>query len=124
NQSSKLDSKESDDQLDKIEIGNIKSLEAKREIDQTLERLSLPKGKKAPGILVLSCFAGTANYLTGSVFVNPWEDESITQAIIKGILMTDSERMKRYLYNKRIIEDISAEQWAKTNMKCLEDIEK
>ncbi|KRH91964.1 Trehalose-6-phosphate synthase component TPS1 subunit, partial [Pseudoloma neurophilia] len=38
NQSSKLDSKESDDQLDKIEIGNIKSLEAKREIDQTLER--------------------------------------------------------------------------------------
>lgn len=106
------------DLLDDIKNANIESFEAKFQLESKVQQFEKRKNRKEklPGILVLSSFAGTANYLSGSVFVNPWDEDSITKAIFRGILMKDNERTRRFFVNHRIIHRISADEWANQNI--------
>lgn len=105
-----------DQQLESsIKASNDQSKYEKHFIDSILDCNS----KANPGILTLSIFAGTANSLPGSIFINPWEGETISNAIIKGIFMEKNERIYRFLINRRVIQRISAKEWAMKNIDCL-----
>lgn len=71
------------------------------------------------GILGLSEFAGTASTLPGSVFLNPWDTETIAKAIEVGIGMSPDERKRRYKVNLKNVENFTAEKWAETNINYL-----
>ncbi|ELQ73806.1 Trehalose-6-phosphate synthase component TPS1 subunit [Trachipleistophora hominis] len=71
------------------------------------------------GILGLSEFAGTASTLPGSIFLNPWDTETIVRAIEEGIKMDSGERMRRYKVNFENVTKFTAEKWAETNINYL-----
>lgn len=49
-----------------------------------------------PGVLVLSRFAGAARELEGALLVNPYDKESVSQAIAKALTMSIDERKRRF----------------------------
>ena len=51
---------------------------------------------KRHGSLVLSEFAGSAQSLTGSLIVNPWNVDEMARAMQKALTMEDWERAERF----------------------------
>ena len=52
--------------------------------------------QKRHGSLVLSEFAGSAQSLTGSLIVNPWNIDEMARAMQKALTMEDWERAERF----------------------------
>lgn len=52
--------------------------------------------QKRHGSLVLSEFAGSAQSLTGSLIVNPWNIDEMARAMGKALTMEDWERAERF----------------------------
>ena len=48
------------------------------------------------GSLILSEFAGSAQSLTGSLIVNPWNIDEMARAMAKALTMEDWERAERF----------------------------
>ncbi len=49
-----------------------------------------------PGVLILSCFAGSAEELTEALIVNPFDAEEIADAMNEALTMPLAERLRRY----------------------------
>jgi trehalose 6-phosphate synthase len=65
---------------------------------------------KDPGVLVLSRFAGAAQELTGALIVNPYDPESVGEALQEALAMPLEARKKRWRadYEYLVKNDISA----------------
>lgn len=65
-----------------------------------------------PGMLVLSQFAGSAIDLSRSLIVNPYDIESLADAIKQGLEMDKNEIKKRIMSMRATLEDRNIYQWA------------
>ena len=48
------------------------------------------------GSMILSEFAGSAQSLTGSIIVNPWNTHDMARAMYQAVTMEDGERAQRF----------------------------
>lgn len=65
----------------------------------------------APGVLILSRFAGAAEELTGALLVNPYDSEAVAAAIDTAITMSKTERIERYQSMMEAIRDYPIARW-------------
>ena len=72
-----------------------------------------------PGVLVLSRFAGAAQQLEGSIFVNPYDVDEIAEAMETALTMTLPDRKARWRANWAAIEDASALGWGRSFLAAL-----
>lgn len=79
-----------------------------------LEFIACQEDKR--GVLLLSEFAGSQTTLPGSVFFNPWNIDSIADAITCGIQMNREERDDRYVVNRDNVDKFTAVKWAEDNI--------
>ena len=72
-----------------------------------------------PGVLILSCFAGAARELGGAVIVNPFDIESMAEAILLGLNMPLGERKERWAAMMKVLgrNDITA--WRESFVRAL-----
>ena len=70
--------------------------------------------QKKHGVLVLSEFAGAAQSLTGSIIVNPWNTEELSQASYDAV--TTPENVKEMNHQKlyRYVTKYTAAHWGTT----------
>ena len=70
--------------------------------------------REAPGVLVLSEFAGSAQSLSGAVRVNPWNTDEMASALHQALTMSPPERELRHLKLYRYVTTHTASFWAKS----------
>lgn len=68
----------------------------------------------APGILILSEFAGAAAALSGALIVNPYDKDAIVGAMHQALIMPDDERVARHRLNIAAVRRDSASRFART----------
>ncbi|EER16763.1 conserved hypothetical protein [Perkinsus marinus ATCC 50983] len=67
------------------------------------------------GVLVISEFAGAAQYLgAGSIRINPWNLEEVSWAIYEALTMGEDRRKEMHDYCFKYIHNHSAQRWAET----------
>lgn len=86
-----------------------------------LEFVACQQDKK--GVLILSEFAGCQTTLPGSVFFNPWNIDSIADAISYSLNMNENERIDRYTVNSENTNKFTAVDWAEKNIKGLQSVD-
>ena len=64
-----------------------------------------------PGVLVLSRFAGAAQYLPDALIVNPYDMEGVAEAIQTALAMPLGERRERWERSMRTLRTNSVEAW-------------
>ena len=74
---------------------------------------------EAPGVLVLSHFAGAAEQLDGALLVNPYDTSEMAQAIEAGLAMSLHERRARWLSMMQVIRDTDIEWWTESYLRAL-----
>lgn len=67
--------------------------------------------KAVKGTLVLSEFAGAAQYLNGAIIVNPWNTEQLAEAIYEGLTMDQRKKDRNYQKMFRYISKYTASYW-------------
>jgi len=67
---------------------------------------------ESSGVLVLSQFAGVAEYLTEAVIVNPYFKESVAEGLDEALSMFLEERKKRYRAMIKFIKNNKVQKWA------------
>lgn len=74
-----------------------------------------------PGVLILSRFAGAAQQLRAAVIVNPYDQESMVEALHKALKMSRDERQARWraLMDNVYTQDIDA--WRESYLKALSE---
>jgi len=65
-----------------------------------------------PGVLVLSKYAGVAEYFPDTILVNPYIMESVADGLEKALTMSLSKRKSLYLAMMRFIENNTSQRWA------------
>ena len=73
--------------------------------------------KHAP--LILSEFAGAASCLGGSVIVNPYDKNSMSDAIEKALLMPEDDKKRNHDYNIKYVRQNTVARWART---CIHEV--
>ncbi|EER11216.1 conserved hypothetical protein [Perkinsus marinus ATCC 50983] len=74
------------------------------------------------GVLVISEFAGAAQYLgAGSIRINPWNLEEVSWAIYEALTMGEERRKEMHDYCFKYINSHSAQRWAETFIATLKD---
>ena len=72
--------------------------------------------QKRHGSLILSEFAGSAQSLTGSLIVNPWNANEMARAMLKALTMEDWERAERFEQMNGYVQNntryVRASSWA------------
>ncbi|QDK45694.1 hypothetical protein DOM22_11320 [Bdellovibrio sp. ZAP7] len=76
---------------------------------------------KTPGSLILSEFAGAASLLSDALLVNPWDVDSIADAIKKAHDMEFEERLDRISHLQDILSKYSSTKWAQGFIHDLEN---
>ena len=76
---------------------------------------------KTPGSLILSEFAGAASLLSDALLVNPWDVDSIADAIKKAHDMEFEERFDRMSHLQDILSKYSSTKWAQGFIHDLEN---
>jgi trehalose 6-phosphate synthase/phosphatase len=71
-------------------------------------------GARAPGVLVLSEFAGAAEELFSALLVNPYDTQAVADAIGKGLAMPADERRGRMRPMRDRVMSFDAEAWARS----------
>ena len=66
----------------------------------------------ARGVLLLSRFAGAARELSGAIPVNPFDVDSVADAIADGLTMAEEEQERRMLMMRRHLEQHDVYAWA------------
>ena len=64
-----------------------------------------------PGVLVLSRFAGAAQYLPDALIVNPYDVEGVAKAIQAALTMPLEERRDRWRRSMQVLRSNSVEAW-------------
>ena len=64
-----------------------------------------------PGVLVLSRFAGAAEYLPDALIVNPYDVEGVAKTIQAALTMPLEERRERWLRSMHVLRSNSVEAW-------------
>ena len=82
---------------------------------------SIAQNENDPGILILSEFAGAASMLSTALFINPWDEDSIADAIHRAFQMSNEERHQRMHETQSVLSRYSATQWAQSFLKDLEN---
>ena len=67
--------------------------------------------KNDPGVLVLSRFAGASRELDGALLVNPYDKESVSQAIRHALNMSQNERQYRYSSMIKHLQENDINHW-------------
>lgn len=65
-----------------------------------------------PGVLILSCFTGSARELHEALLINPYDREEFADALKKGLEMPKEERTRRMRWLKAWIEEHNIYRWA------------
>ncbi len=73
---------------------------------------TLSKYESDPGVVVLSECAGAATLLNEALIINPWDSESIADAIWQAFQMKVQERQERFRSLLQTVSDYSANKWA------------
>ncbi|MBC2885134.1 alpha,alpha-trehalose-phosphate synthase (UDP-forming) [Ochrobactrum sp. CM-21-5] len=77
-----------------------------------------------PGVLVLSRFAGAAHELGGgALLVNPYDIESIADALGRAVSMSLEQRRERHLIMASIIKENDIFNWSASYLKQLKEID-
>ncbi|KAI8821483.1 glycosyltransferase family 20-domain-containing protein [Fimicolochytrium jonesii] len=74
------------------------------------------------GVLILSEFAGAAQSLNGSIIVNPWSTEELSQAIHDAVTMPDDLRKANHQKLYRYVTKYTAAYWGLTFVKELQRV--
>ncbi len=74
-----------------------------------------------PGVLILSRFAGAARELDSALIVNPFDFDSVADAIAKGLDMPMEERRERWSAMMEILRENTLGTWRDTFLKSLDD---
>ena len=69
------------------------------------------QNKNDPGVLVLSRFAGASRELDGALLVNPYDKESVSQAIHRALNMPLNERQYRYSSMIKHLQENDINHW-------------
>ena len=72
-----------------------------------------------PGALILSRFAGAADYLDGALVVNPFGQDGVSDAIAMALDMPLEERRERYDSMMAAIERNDVKKWGRTFVQAL-----
>ncbi|MEX2450408.1 MAG: alpha,alpha-trehalose-phosphate synthase (UDP-forming) [Rhodospirillales bacterium] len=72
-----------------------------------------------PGVLILSRFAGAARELTDALIVNPFDLDSIAEAIARGLEMPLEERLERWSAMMEILRANTLTTWRDNFIKAL-----
>lgn len=75
---------------------------------------------ETPGSIVLSEFVGAASVLGQAVFINPWDEDSIADALFQVYHMPLDEKQERLQGLHDILSKYSATQWARSFLHDLE----
>lgn len=67
---------------------------------------------ETPGCLILSEFAGAASFLSDALIINPWDMDSVADAIYRAYTMPEPERRERLANLQEILSRYSATKWA------------
>lgn len=65
-----------------------------------------------PGVVIVSEFAGVASMLGQALIINPWDEESMADAIYRAFKMPIDERLERQNDLQELLFRYSASQWA------------
>lgn len=60
---------------------------------------------KRHGSMILSEFAGSAQSLTGSVIVNPWNTSDMARAMYQAVTMGEEERAERFEHMNAYVQN-------------------
>lgn len=71
-------------------------------------------------VTIVSEFIGCSPSLSGAIRVNPWDINSLTEAMVSGIKMTDSEKELRHEKHDKYILSHDSAYWARSFDKDLE----
>ena len=74
-----------------------------------------------PGVLVLSCFAGSAASLPGAILVNPHDPDELAEALDQALRLSLSERQSRCRTMNEAVHRETASAWAKLFLAALRD---
>ncbi|QPG73000.1 Trehalose-6-P synthase/phosphatase complex synthase subunit [Brettanomyces nanus] len=75
--------------------------------------------EKGKGSLVLSEFAGAAQYLNGAIIVNPWNTEELAEAIYEGLTISEEKKASNFRKMFKYIRKYTASYWGETFVKEL-----
>ncbi len=81
---------------------------------------AISQDKSNPGVLIVSEFAGAASLLGQALIINPWDEDSIAEAIKSAYDMPVFEKIKRVKSLHVVLSQYSATQWALGYLKDLE----
>jgi trehalose 6-phosphate synthase len=73
-----------------------------------------------PGVLVLSRFAGAARECEAALVVNPYDSESVANAIARALSMPLEERRERHMSIMRVLKDNDIKFWGEKFLTALE----
>jgi trehalose 6-phosphate synthase/phosphatase len=74
------------------------------------------------GVLVLSELAGSAEYLTAALLVNPYDIESLSQTIRRAVDMPQAERRKRMRAIRAAVHKLDVHLWAEHCLHALDEV--
>lgn len=81
---------------------------------------AVTQDEEHPGSVVLSEFAGAASLLGEALFINPWDEDSIADALHRSYVMPAEERAERSRILQNILSKYSATQWAQGFLRDLD----
>ncbi|KAM0026152.1 putative alpha,alpha-trehalose-phosphate synthase (UDP-forming), Trehalose-phosphatase [Helianthus debilis subsp. tardiflorus] len=87
------------------------SREGSPELDKALG-ISEPKGRKS--VIIVSEFIGCSPSLSGAIRVNPWNIDSVTEAMSLAIMMPDNEKKLRHEKHYKYVSSHDVGYWAKS----------
>jgi len=73
-----------------------------------------------PGMIVLSEFAGASSLLVNSIMINPWDEDSVADALNSAYHMPMEERREKLQMTQEMLSKYSATQWAHSFLKDLD----
>jgi trehalose 6-phosphate synthase/phosphatase len=74
------------------------------------------------GVLILSEFAGSAEYLQAALIVNPYDIEKLGQTIRDAVLMPEAERRKRMRAIRAEVHKLDVHLWAEHCLRALDEV--
>ncbi|VEU23712.1 DEKNAAC104845 [Brettanomyces naardenensis] len=75
--------------------------------------------QQGKGSLILSEFAGAAQYLNGAIIINPWNTEELANAIYEGLTISDEKKASNFNKMFRYIRKYTAAYWGENFVKEL-----
>jgi len=72
-----------------------------------------------PGVLVLSHLAGAAHELQAALLVNPFDVESVAEAIHRGLVMPLEERRERWAEMRTVLGHTTQQDWTRRFLAAL-----